>query len=69
METWSRLDGFANGDIASFKGSVLTFSLSLESFLSPFTRTILRLLTFEAYNRVSALFMIPFTLIGIYSST
>ena len=50
METWSRFDGFANGDIASFKGSVLTFSLSLESFLSPFTRTILRLPTFEAYN-------------------
>ena len=69
METWSRFDGFANGDIASFKGSVLTFSLSLESFLSPFTRTILRLPTFEAYNRVSALFMTPFTPIGIDSST
>ena len=51
---WSRQGGFANGDIASVKGSVLTFSLSLKSFLSPFTRTILRLLTFEANNRVSA---------------
>ena len=32
------------------------------------TRTILRLLTFDANNRVSALFMIPFTLMGIDSS-